>query len=115
MSDRGFKNRTKEIDELLADPELATAIKKHRSSFEEADREYTAGLAELRRAFGMTQVELAEKLGTVQANVSKTENRHDLLLSTLASYLSAMGADDVKIVVRWGDREIEVAFDAVAP
>jgi transcriptional regulator len=36
----------------------------------------------------MTQVELAEKLGTVQANVSKTENRHDLLLSTLASYLS---------------------------
>ena len=115
MSDRGFKNRTKEVDEFLADPELATAVKTHRAAFEQADREYAAGLAELRRAFGMTQVALAEKLGTVQANVSKTENRHDLLLSTLASYLSAMGADDVKIVVRRGDREIEVAFDALAP
>jgi len=115
MSERGFKNRTKEIDELLADPELANAIKRHQAAFEQADREYAEGLAELRRAFGMTQVELAEKLGTVQANVSKTEKRHDLLLSTLANYLSAMGADDVKIVVRRGDREIEVAFDALAP
>jgi transcriptional regulator len=70
---------------------------------------------ELRRAFGMTQVELAEKLGTVQANISKTEKRNDLLLSTLANYLSAMGADDVKIVVRRGDREIEVTFEALAP
>jgi DNA-binding XRE family transcriptional regulator len=115
MSDRGFKNRTQEIDAILADPELASAIEKHRSAFEQADREYADGLAELRRAFGMTQMELAKKLGTVQANVSKTENRNDLLLSTLANYLAAMGADDVKIVVRRGGREIEVAFDALAP
>ncbi|MGH9005620.1 MAG: transcriptional regulator, partial [Acidimicrobiia bacterium] len=55
----------------------------------------------------------AQRLGTVQANVSKTEKRQDLLLSTLAHYFAAMGADDVKIVVRRGDREIEVAFDAL--
>jgi len=63
----------------------------------------------------LTQVELAQRLGTVQANVSKTEQRHDMLLSTLANYFSAMGADDVKIVVRRGEREIEVAFDALSP
>ena len=38
-----------------------------------------------------------------------------MLLSTLANYFSAMGADDVKIVVRRGEREIEVAFDALSP
>jgi hypothetical protein len=43
-SDRSFKDRTKELDELLADPELATAVRKRRSAFEEADREYAAGL-----------------------------------------------------------------------
>lgn len=115
MSERSFNNRTKEIDELLADPEFAAAIKEHRKAFEQADREYAMGLADVRHAFGLTQMELAEKLGTVQANVSKTENRHDLLLSTLASYFAAMGADDVKIVVRRGDREIEVGFDALRP
>jgi len=115
MSEQGFKNRTKEIDELLADPDLAAAVKQHRVAFEQADREYAMGLAELRHAFNLTQVELAQRLGTVQANVSKTEQRHDMLLSTLANYFSAMGADDVKIVVRRGDREIEVAFDALSP
>lgn len=39
---------------------------------------------------------LAEKLSTVQANISKTESRQDLLLSTLANYFATMGADDVK-------------------
>lgn len=115
MNERTFKNRTKEIDELLNDPEFAAAIKEHRKAFEQADREYAMGLADVRHAFGLTQAELAEKLSTVQANISKTENRQDLLLSTLANYFAAMGADDVKIIVRRGDREIEVAFDALTP
>lgn len=115
MSEQDFQNRTKEIDEFLADPDVAAAVKEHRRAFEQADREYAMGLAELRHAFGLTQVELARKLGTAQANISKTEKRQDLLLSTLRSYLSAMGADEVKIVVRRGDREIEVAFDALTP
>lgn len=40
MSERTFKNRTKEIDQLLNDPEFAAAIKEHRKAFEQADREY---------------------------------------------------------------------------
>jgi transcriptional regulator len=82
---------------------------------DQADREYAMGLADVRHAFGLTQVGLAPKLRTVQANVSKTEKRQDRLLSTLANYFAAMGADDVKVIVRRGDREIEVAFDALAP
>ena len=61
MSERTFKNRTKDIDQLLNDPEFAAAIKEHRKAFEQADREYAMGLADVRHAFGLTQAELAEK------------------------------------------------------
>jgi helix-turn-helix protein len=39
----------------------------------------------------MTQVQLAANLGVGQAHVSKIERQSDMLLSTLASYLSAIG------------------------
>lgn len=57
----------------------------------DADRDYAAGLASLRRAAELTQAELAERLGVTQAAVSRIERPHDLLLSTLNSYLEAVG------------------------
>lgn len=51
------------------------------------------GFAALRRAREQTQVELAEKLGINQASVSAIENNSDLLLSTLAKYVRAMGGE----------------------
>jgi transcriptional regulator with XRE-family HTH domain len=51
------------------------------------------GFAALRKARQQTQVELAEKLGIDQASVSAIENRSDLLLSTLAKYVRALGGD----------------------
>lgn len=48
-------------------------------------------LAEIRRATGITQVELAATLGVGQAQVSKIERQSDMLLSTMASYLDALG------------------------
>lgn len=48
-------------------------------------------LQELRKAKAMTQVQLAEVLGVQQATVAKYERQSDLLLSTLASYVEAMG------------------------
>jgi len=50
-------------------------------------------LHSIRKAVGVTQVQLAERLGVGQAQVSKTENKVDLLLSTLASYLRALGVE----------------------
>jgi transcriptional regulator with XRE-family HTH domain len=48
-------------------------------------------LRELRKAFAFTQVRLAEALNTSQNHISKLEQRSDLLLSTLRSYVEAMG------------------------
>ena len=49
-------------------------------------------LASIRRATGLTQVELAANLGVGQAQISKIERQSDMLLSTLAAYLAALGA-----------------------
>lgn len=74
---------------------------KHKSSpqrLAEIDRKARAeldriGFAALRKARQQTQVALAEKLGIDQASVSAIENRSDLLLSTLARYVRALGGD----------------------
>jgi DNA-binding XRE family transcriptional regulator len=61
-----------------------------REALEEYDR---MGFAALRKAREQTQVELAEKLGINQASVSVIENNTDLLLSTLAKYVRALGGE----------------------
>jgi len=49
-------------------------------------------LRELRRARELTQTRLAEELHIGQGDVSKLERRTDMYVSTLASYLEAVGA-----------------------
>jgi DNA-binding transcriptional regulator YiaG len=48
-------------------------------------------LRELRRAHKLTQERIAETLGIGQDQVSRLEQRSDLLLSTLRTYVEAMG------------------------
>lgn len=48
-------------------------------------------LRDLRKALGKTQVAVAKKLGMKQENVSRVEQRADVLLSTLDGYLKALG------------------------
>jgi transcriptional regulator with XRE-family HTH domain len=50
-------------------------------------------LERVREARGLTQQEVAKTLRTSQANVSKMEKRADLMVSTLAKYIHAMGGD----------------------
>lgn len=50
-----------------------------------------ATLKDLRMAMALTQERLAETLNIRQENVSRIEKRHDLMLSTLQSYVQAMG------------------------
>jgi transcriptional regulator with XRE-family HTH domain len=59
-------------------------------------------LGELRRARALTQVQLAGALDVSQAQVSRIEKQADLLLSTLASYVEAMGGD-LELVVTFPD------------
>ena len=55
-------------------------------------------LADLRRMAGVTQVELADALGTSQGQISRLEKQRDMLLSTLDAYLTALGVD-AKVVI----------------
>ncbi len=48
-------------------------------------------LRELREARGLSQTELARRLGVSQKRVSAIERAHDLNLSTLQRYVSALG------------------------
>lgn len=48
-------------------------------------------LAELRESLNVTQKELAAVLDVTQGNVSRIERRDDVYLSTLSSYLAALG------------------------
>lgn len=50
-------------------------------------------LDQLREARSLTQTRMAEALGVNQGAVSKLERRADMYVSTLRSYLKAMGAE----------------------
>jgi transcriptional regulator with XRE-family HTH domain len=66
-------------------------------------------LAQLRREVGVTQIELAERLGVKQAAVSKLERKTDLLVSSLANYLEALGVHArITVTVGGRDRESEL-------
>ncbi len=60
-------------------------------------------LRDLRKAREQTQASVAAKLGINQENVSRLEQRSDLLLSTLSSYVGAMGGK-LSLVAEFPDR-----------
>ncbi len=50
-------------------------------------------LSEIRKAIGLTQVELAESLEVGQGSVSKIEHQADMYISTLRKYVNALGGE----------------------
>lgn len=50
-------------------------------------------LAEIRKAIGLTQAELAERIEQNQGSVSKIENAADMYLTTLRKYVEALGGE----------------------
>jgi DNA-binding transcriptional regulator YiaG len=96
---------------LLSDPERAARVEKIREATEEMNRVYAMNLAMIRKALDLTQVEMATRLKTDQGSVSRIENREDMLLSTLADYLMATGADYAAIVVRVHGQEFALDLD----
>ena len=65
-------------------------------------------LRQLREARSLTQVNLAKVLNVNQGAVSKMEKRTDMYVSTLRSYIKAMGGDlQIKAVFPEGEVQIE--------
>ncbi len=60
-------------------------------------------LQDLRKAMALTQTQLAATLGVGQEHVSRIEQRSDMLLSTLKSYVAAMGGE-LKLVAQFPNR-----------
>jgi DNA-binding transcriptional regulator YiaG len=61
-------------------------------------------LRDLRRALRLTQERIAEALNIGQDGVSRLEKRSDLLISTLRSYIEAMGGS-LSLVAEFPDRK----------
>ena len=85
----------------------------------EADRLYAEYLTlqDLRKARKLTQTKLAEVLNIRQSSVAQMEKRSDLMLSTLRSYVEAMGGR-LSLMVEFSDRgpvSLEGLGDVEAP
>ncbi|MBC7672638.1 MAG: XRE family transcriptional regulator [Polaromonas sp.] len=73
-------------------------------------REMLAGLPllELRRARELSQAQLARALDTTQPEVSEIESRADMYVSTLRSYIEAMGGT-LDIVASFPDGDVHIS------
>ncbi|WP_257284110.1 helix-turn-helix domain-containing protein [Endozoicomonas sp. SESOKO1] len=61
-------------------------------------------LADLRKHKGIRQEDLAAALSTKQPSISQIEKREDINLSTLVSYIRALGGE-LELVARFKDGE----------
>ena len=64
-------------------------------------------LRELRELLGKAQQEIAVLIERSQGQVSETERRQDLRLSTLRSYVEALGGE-LEVVASFGDKRIKL-------
>jgi len=71
-------------------------------------------LNELRRARHMTQGTLASAMQTSQSEVSKLEQRTDAFVSTLQSYVRALGGE-LDIVARFPDGSFKISQFGAMP
>ncbi len=81
-----------------------------RRRIDEIKRELLAEmpLHELRRARALTQRDLAETLRVNQPAVSKLEQRADMYVSSLRSYIEAVGGK-LKIIAEFPEGEVVIA------
>jgi hypothetical protein len=112
MSKQQWFNGNERIEESLKEsPELVARLDEFQKEDLDADRRHEMTLAMIRRAAGLTQVALAESLKRSQSAIARTEQNPDMLLSTLHSYLAAVGAS-ARIIVELADgRSVEVSLE----
>ena len=89
------------LDEFMQDftPEERAQVAARKAEL--VEEELT--LRDLRQAQHLTQERMAALMGVEQENVSRLERRADLLLSTLSSYVAAMGGK-LRLVAEFPNR-----------
>lgn len=87
----------------LDKPEVKQAVEEKLAGH----RKRAATLAAIRKARGLTQIQLSQELGLTQSEISRLERRDNLHLSTLARFIEATGGH-LKLIAKYGEDEIEV-------
>lgn len=90
--------------QIVADPVRAERLRRVTESVDRSYELYQLNLRQLRQARNLTQAGLAKILGISQPEVSRIEHQADVYLSTLRSYVAAMGGD-LELLVVFGDQE----------
>jgi hypothetical protein len=108
---KNFNTLRADLDRRLDEhPDGAAIRAKVRAELDGQIAAHEATLRDLRRARRLTQTQMATTLGITHAQVSRVENQADLYLSTLASYMEAMGGE-LKLVGVFGDQEVTITLD----
>ena len=110
MPTRNFREL---YDEIVADPRRAEKLEQARQRVQEELATYQRTLAEVRRARALTQAQLASALNVSQAQVSRIEHQTDLYLSTLESYVAAMGGS-LELVAVFDDTRVVLTLPELA-
>lgn len=95
----GHKSFNRLRDELRARPAYHEMLQREHDARQRRLVDAVGMLTALREARGATQQQIANEWGSTQANVSQIEHTPDIYLSTLRSYVEALGGSlDVSAV-----------------
>jgi transcriptional regulator with XRE-family HTH domain len=89
MPRKNFKELRADLADRVGEERVAAAEHTELANYELEQ----LALGDIRKARSLTQTQLAKALGVTQAQVSRIEHQTDLFLSTLASYIQAMGGE----------------------
>ena len=92
-----LKNWEKRVLDAPGAPERVEAI--------EEEFRLAAGLTSLREQAGLSQRELAERLGVSQPRVAAIERAQNITIEVLGHYVDAVGGQ-LEVVVRQGKRRV---------
>lgn len=110
MQSKGQQHYQDYWDRQMADPEFRRVYEE-----EAAKKEVWLQLVEARKAAGLTQEQVAKRLGVSQAQVARIEKQgYDAYtLNTLRRYVEALG-DEFSLEVRVRGPKLEENFPSVA-
>lgn len=100
-------------DKIVSDPLRAERLRQAATTVAQTYESYQVNLRQLRQAKDLTQVQLAKILGISQPEVSRIERQTDVYLSTLQSYVAAMGGELRLVAVFGGESTSSLSVDDV--